>query len=268
MAAPIPCASMNASISVSSLSMSLDYRCVITHRQGVTKPSYDLIARMCDDTRMKNQAFPIEAVRTSIRRLMEERGDKPQPVAAARGRSDTGIRDIFLEKTKSVGGPKLAALARHYGVSVDDIMAGTATTEGGDAPAPIPEGAIPVTAIPVVGEIAAGNWREAVQRSSMVIPAPLPSMPPQAFALEVSGDSMDLLVEDGAMIIVDPKDTTFFHKRYYAVLNEEGETTFKQYLGEPPRLVPCSSNPAHSEIPLGGQPVTVIGRIIWRSARM
>lgn len=132
----------------------------------------------------------------------------------------------------------------------------------------IPEGAIPVVAVPVIGEIAAGNWKEAVKRSTLSIPAPHPSMPPQAFALEVSGDSMDLLVDDGAMIIVDPGDRQFFHKRYYAVQNGEGETTFKQYLGDPARLVPCSSNPAHNEIILGDEPITIIGRIIWRSSRM
>lgn len=126
----------------------------------------------------------------------------------------------------------------------------------------------PAKPIPVVGEIAAGNWKEAVKRSTMAIPAPHPSMPPNAFALEVVGDSMDLLVEDGAMIIVDPGDRKFFHKRYYAVQNEGGETTFKQYMDAPARLVPCSSNPAHKEIALGDEPVTVIGRIIWRSARM
>jgi phage repressor protein C with HTH and peptisase S24 domain len=79
---------------------------------------------------------------------------------------------------------------------------------------------------------------------------------------------MDLLVEDGSMIIVDPGDRQFFHKRYYAVQNGEGETTFKQYLGDPARLVPCSSNPAHKEIILGEEPITIIGRIIWRSSRM
>lgn len=59
---------------------------------------------------------------------MDERDDKAKPLAAQLGFSETGVRDIFLEKTKSVGGPKLAKLAEHYGVSVEAIMAGTATT--------------------------------------------------------------------------------------------------------------------------------------------
>jgi hypothetical protein len=79
---------------------------------------------------MTKQAFPIDAVRDSIRRMMDERGDKAKPLAIGLGLSETGIRDIFLDKTKSVGGPKLSVIARYYGVTVDDIMAGTATTVG------------------------------------------------------------------------------------------------------------------------------------------
>lgn len=157
--------------------------------------------------------------------------------------------------------------AAAFGVRAEWLYSGSGPMVEEDAPL-IPDGAIPVTAIPVIGEISAGNWREAVKRSTHSIPAPDPSMPPNAFALEISGDSMDLLVEDGATIIVDPGDRQLFNKRFYAVQNGDGETTFKQYLGEPPRLVPRSSNPAHKEIILGEEPITIIGRIIWRSSRM
>ncbi|WP_198162991.1 helix-turn-helix transcriptional regulator [Sphingobium sp. TCM1] len=110
--------------------MNADYKCVETHRQGVSKPRYKDYRLSCDTSHVSKQSFPIEAVRDSVRRLMEEQGDKPKPLAAKLGLSETGIRDIFLEKTKSVGGPKLSAIAQHYGVSVEDILAGTATTSG------------------------------------------------------------------------------------------------------------------------------------------
>lgn len=108
----------------------MDYKCVETHRQGVSQTPYAFISRTCDNTHMTKQAFPIDAVRDSIRRMMDERGDKAKPLAIGLGLSETGIRDIFLDKTKSVGGPKLSVIARYYGVTVDDIMAGTATTVG------------------------------------------------------------------------------------------------------------------------------------------
>lgn len=79
---------------------------------------------------------------------------------------------------------------------------------------------------------------------------------------------MDLLVDDGATVVVDPDDRVLFNNRYYVVLNDEGEATFKQFKSDPARLVPCSSNAAHQEIVLGGAPFDVVGRIIWRAARM
>lgn len=126
----------------------------------------------------------------------------------------------------------------------------------------------PIRTIPVIGQIAAGNWKEAVEHPIGTMPIPDPSLPPKAFGLRVAGDSMDLLVDDGAMIIVDPDDTHLHDGRYYAILNGEGEATFKQFKSNPARLVPCSSNPAHCEIMLTGEPFEVIGRIIWRASRM
>jgi repressor LexA len=122
--------------------------------------------------------------------------------------------------------------------------------------------------IPVIGQVAAGNWREAVHHPIDALPSPDPHIPARAFALRVMGDSMDLLVDDGATIIVDPEDKVLFNDRYYVVLNSDGEATFKQFKADPARLTPCSSNRAHREILLGGEPFEVVGRIIWRASRM
>lgn len=127
----------------------------------------------------------------------------------------------------------------------------------------------PLGAVPIIGLVAAGNWREAVQRSIAAMPRPDPSIPSRAFALNVDGDSMDLIAEDGATVIVDPDDKALFPRRYYVVLNGDGEATFKQFKADPARLVPCSSNPRHHELMLGeGEPFEVVGRVIWRANRM
>ena len=122
--------------------------------------------------------------------------------------------------------------------------------------------------IPIIGQVAAGKWREAVQRPIGSMPSPDPTIPSKAFALRVVGDSMDIYVEEGGTIIVDPEDKALFPGRFYAILNEEGEATFKQFKADPARLVPCSSNPEHQELMIGDGLFTVIGRIIWRASRM
>lgn len=117
--------------------------------------------------------------------------------------------------------------------------------------------------LPIIGQVAAGQWMEAVQSPIGHLPMSPSSAPKRAFALEVTGDSMDLKVRDGGTIIVDPDDKALFPGRYFVVINEAGETTFKQYLNDPARLVPCSTNKSHTEIKLGdGQAFTIIGRVV------
>lgn len=123
--------------------------------------------------------------------------------------------------------------------------------------------------LPVIGQVQAGNWAEAVQSPSGLIPSPSVTSPKRAFGLVVTGDSMNTLVEDGATIIVDPDDKALFPGKFYVVLNDAGETTFKQFQPDPARLVPCSTNQSHKEISLGdGQTFTIVGRVIWRASPM
>jgi repressor LexA len=118
--------------------------------------------------------------------------------------------------------------------------------------------------IPVIGQVSAGAWREAVQTSTATMPAPDPGVSRNAFALDIVGDSMDLVVQDGGRVIVDPDDKALYPKRLFVVLNGEGETTFKKFQADPARLDPCSSNPKHQPIMLGsGEGFTVVGRVTW-----
>lgn len=123
--------------------------------------------------------------------------------------------------------------------------------------------------IPIIGQVQAGNWSEAVQRPIGTLPSPETNMPMRVFGLEVVGDSMDQYAEEGATVLVNPDDKALFPGRFYVVLNAMGETTFKQYRENPSRLVPCSNNAAHKEITLGGsETFLIVGRVIWRAARM
>lgn len=149
--------------------------------------------------------------------------------------------------------------ARKFKVSEQWLLFGKGDPDSVDAP---------LAGIPIIGEIPGGNWRQAVKQSRNSVPSPDPSIPAGAFALRVTGDSMDKYVDEGGIIIIDPEDRALLSGKFYAVMNGEGETTFKQFKADPARLVPCSTNPAHRDIMIGEGHMEVIGRIIWRAARM
>lgn len=131
------------------------------------------------------------------------------------------------------------------------------------------DGALPTRGVPIIGSVAAGNWREAIEKPLGHVPMPAADMPPNAVALRIEGDSMDLLVKDGGTIIFDPDDKSLYPDRYYVVVNGGGEATFKQFRADPARLVPCSTNPAHREMIIGGgDDFQIVGRVIWYAGRL
>jgi repressor LexA len=114
------------------------------------------------------------------------------------------------------------------------------------------------TMIPVIGLIAAGNWREAIQSPDGFIPAV--GATEHMFALKVHGDSIDKIAPDGAFISIDPTSPHLQDGDLYAVQNGDGEATVKRFRRSPDRLEPESSNPVHRPIMLGKEPITIIGR--------
>ncbi|WP_296222131.1 LexA family transcriptional regulator [uncultured Sphingomonas sp.] len=130
------------------------------------------------------------------------------------------------------------------------------------APEPQPADHLPIRSIPLLGRVPAGRFQPQEQQGGRRVIVSDPDVPPRAYALIVTGDSMDLLVSDGSTIVVDPDDKRLWPGFRYVVRTEDGETTFKEYQEGPARLVPCSSNPQNREIELGAEPVVIEGRVI------
>ncbi|APR52013.1 LexA family protein [Sphingomonas koreensis] len=153
------------------------------------------------------------------------------------------------------------AVAALFKVSRDEVLfrAGLSAAK--------PEGARSVREFAIVGAVPAGNWREAVNRSTNMVRVAEDEAPREGYALTVEGDSMDLHVPDGFTIVIDPNDLDLFPGRLFVVMNEDGETTFKQYREGPARLVPASSNPAHKEIPIAQGQFRILGRVVWSGKR-
>lgn len=135
------------------------------------------------------------------------------------------------------------------------------------APEPGDEAKIPVRSIPLLGKVPAGKYSAAEQTGGRRWIVPDPNIPARAYALTVEGDSMDLLIANGGVIVIDPDDTALWPEECYVVQTEDGESTFKEFQAEPARLVPCSSNPAHKEILLGQEPIKIVGRVILFTTR-
>jgi SOS-response transcriptional repressor LexA len=221
---------------------------MINHEIGgsVHGPSYAMIANypqvgFCDISDCDNRRPLVHGRMNAedIKAELRSRNMSQRDLAEAVGMSENHL-------SKSLAGKRLFRLAE-----MDAIRAELA---------PEPD-AFTIRTIPLLGSVPAGKFRPEEQRGGRRIPVSDPSTPPNAYALEVDGDSMDLIVPHGTTIVIDPDDRALWPGRRYIIQTEDGQTTFKEFQADPARLVPCSSNPAHKEIPLGGDPVTVVGRV-------
>lgn len=183
----------------------------------------------------------------AIREELRNRGMSIRDLAEA-----TGISENHL--TKSLG--KQGRLIKAH--EMDAIRAVLAAE---------PDDYEPIRTIPLLGEVPAGSFRPAQQTGGRRVAVSDPETPVHAYALTVKGDSMDLIVPDGATLVIDPDDVALWPGRRYVVRTEDGQTTFKEFQADPARLVPCSSNPEHKEIMLGGEPVTILGRVFSYTMR-
>ncbi|WP_037530226.1 LexA family protein [Sphingomonas sp. RIT328] len=184
-----------------------------------------------------------------IREQMDENGHRQSALANLLGIDPTAVSKAFAGKRRFTA-EEMDKIRNWLGPNVD-------------------VGGHQVGTIPVLSNVTAGNWREAVSHSRSRMHKPDAAIPDRAIALDVEGDSMDLFVPDGGRIIFDPEDKGLWPRRFYVVQNSSGETTFKRFFADPARLEPCSSNPEHKPIILGGdEHFTIVGRVIWQASRM
>ncbi|UIJ43699.1 S24 family peptidase [Sphingomonas cannabina] len=209
-------------------------------------------AEICDNRDCANLSTPLHGKMDldQIRAWADAKRGRRQQIADA-----LGITHDKVSKSLSPSGPR-----RFTAQEMDVVRALVSADLGLDGEA--------VASIPLLGSVPAGNWREAVRRSTGRIPVPDATTPPNAFALTIEGDSMDLLAPDGSTIVLDPDDLDLFPGRYYVVRNSSGETTFKQFKTDPARLVPCSTNKSHAEIFPGREQFEIVARVIAVYSRL
>ncbi|MDR2858428.1 MAG: XRE family transcriptional regulator [Novosphingobium sp.] len=147
----------------------------------------------------------------------------------------------------------LRRMADFVGWAVDDLLG---LTDPGSAIA-----GREVRWVPLIGLAPAGSWREAVALPMGQVTVRADKAGKKAFAVEISGDSMDKLLPEGGWAVIDPDQTDLYENRVYLVINADYDATVKRFRSNPARLEPVSHNPAHETIPITGQ-ISVIGRVV------
>lgn len=176
-----------------------------------------------------------------IRQRMRESGVTQSKLASILGLNQSAISNL-LAGTRQVKVHEALAIQRVLGIE------------------PTPA----VAFVPIIGISSAGNWREAVELPGRQLPIPVRIAGSRAFAVELSGDSMDLLISEGAFVVVDPDQTQLFTDKVYLIENAEHETQVKLYRSNPARFEPMSRNDTHQPIFMGEGHVQVIGRVVWQ----
>lgn len=116
-----------------------------------------------------------------------------------------------------------------------------------DSEAPVP---VTTFALPVFGRIAAGTPREAMAQSDVTHETPerLCSEHPDAFWLVVSGNSMNRLFPDGALVLIDPSSEVRNGDVGVVFVNGDDATLKRVYYeGDAVRLHPESFDPEYGD---------------------
>lgn len=180
--------------------------------------------------------------------------------------------DILDEMRRWVASGKVRQkeIAEELGIAparINEMLKGTRKVQHREMPILVryfgmDEGPDPsVRRIARIGMVPAGSLREALAETSGTLEVPA-NLPKGVFALEVDGESMNKIAPFGCDVIVDPGDKKLFSGDLYVMGSAEGEFTFKRFLQDPARLVPLSSDPSHTEITLGSEPINIIGRVV------
>jgi Predicted transcriptional regulator len=154
----------------------------------------------------------------------------------------------------------VAKVLEATGASLDDLVAHIGTASG----------ARPAAHLPLIGFAQAGDRGYFDDAGYPVGGAwdeiPFPEVgDPHAYALEVSGDSMEPLYRDGDRVIVSPAASIRRGDRV-VVRTTEGEVMVKQLVRQTARRIELASlNPAHQGRVFATEEIAWIARILWAS---
>lgn len=210
-----------------------------------------------------------------VRKTMKEMGISQAALARALGLPSQSAVSALLSGNRRVAVEEAGAIYAFLGIAPGTDASATPEPTGMQPSARLRESVVDTDAlpgvadyavVPVIGVAGAGRWREAVETPQGHMPVPSRLAARGTFAIAVSGDSMDLVIEDGGLILVDPGQKELAPGGVYLIANSAGDATVKRYRRDPARFEPCSTNPAYRPFLVSDDDFSVLGKIVWKSS--
>ncbi|WP_242115503.1 LexA family protein [Sphingomonas lacusdianchii] len=171
----------------------------------------------------------------------------------------------LLERLQAAGVPKniIAQILLIAPSGVTDLYKGRRTLKHDEAAKLLPllPRARQGREIPVIGMAGAGNWIEAIEHTEEKAWLPEQAGDRGKFAVRVVGQSMNLLLPEGSLAVVDPDDRELFVGKLYLLMNGDGEGTIKRYRADPARFEPVSDDPKFEPFSIANFDFRIIGRV-------
>ena len=159
-----------------------------------------------------------------------------------------GLQKIETGKTR-LSLPWIKRISAALGVEPAELIAGP--------PVPTASGLVPV-----LDRAIAAQWKEAgpMAGDQLAVIAP----PRDAFAIRVEDSGMDRLLPCSGHLIIAPHERELLDGRYYLIVVEgaDGLATIRRFrAGSPPVFEDIWQTGGSNQVPLGVEPLRVIGRI-------
>lgn len=197
----------------------------------------------------------------NIRRIREQHELTQEEFGAIAGVSSMAVSQ--WENDRAV--PRMGAVQRiadHFRINMGEVI--------DDRPAPSPAS---FSEVPVYGRIAAGTPIEMLEADEMHgVPTSVRDAHPGCFLLQVVGESMNRILPDGCLALVEPCDRVTRQGKPHAVTVNGFDATIKRVyvLENGYELVPDSTDPTFKPVVYdygieGTDEIRILGRVVWHT---
>ena len=176
------------------------------------------------------------------------------------------LSDIKAGRTKVLNA-KIESICHRFPVNELWFLTGKGPSGELRRPKPIDENVFPAPPakgkVPLISWVQAGGWRGIEDNFQPGMAdewiSTTKTVSPNAFALRISGTSMEPDYREGDIIIVDPDSPAYSGSLVVARMNGDNEATFKKFVKDGGSVYLEPLNERYQPIDITGQDVTICG---------